>query len=150
MLQLAEDVFEARTDPEQLDVTEEVITKLQNIHPASLTEHIEGDGPVVWILMVPVTKLIMDRFLNLEITEKELYDLTDKGQSFEAIYLCSALVLPEYRNKGLARDTAVAALNQMRKDFPIKSLFMWPFSEGGKKLAESIAQLSGLELKIRK
>ena len=37
MIQLAEETFSVRTDPNQLDVTEAVIEKLREIHPATLS-----------------------------------------------------------------------------------------------------------------
>ena len=63
MIRLAGEVFSARTDPDQLDVDEAVIERLQSLHPATLSEHVEGDGPVVWILLIPTTRETMDLFL---------------------------------------------------------------------------------------
>lgn len=39
----------------------------------------------------------MNRFINSEISEKELFDLTPLDTAYEAVYQCSALVLEEYR-----------------------------------------------------
>ncbi len=149
MMQLAEDVFEARTDPEQLDVNQEVLEKLEKIHPSTLSDYVDGDGPVVWILLIPVTTEVMQKFLKQEITEKQLYEMTEAGQKFEAVYLCSALVLPEFRKKGLARKTALEALHKIRLDYPIRHLFVWPFSNEGEQLAASIAKEAGLPLWVR-
>ena len=46
MIQLAEDVFDSRSDPDQLSVDESVIKRLQSIHPATVTEFDDGNGPV--------------------------------------------------------------------------------------------------------
>ncbi len=139
MIQLADEVFSTRTDPNQLDVTEEVMEKLEKIHPNSLSSHIDGDGPVVWILLIPTTNAIMQLFLKKEISEKELFNLTQAGQSYEAVYFCSALVLPEFRKKGLAFKTALNALENMMRDHPIKNLYAWSFSEEGADLAKRIS-----------
>jgi hypothetical protein len=149
MIALAEETFSARTDPKQLDVNEEVINKLHELHPATLSEHTDGDGPVVWILVIPTTQELMNRFLKKEIGESELLELTKPGTSFDAIYLCSALVLPEFRKKGIAYQLTLDAIRAIRKDHPLKSLFVWPFSEEGKQLARKIAKEASLPLSER-
>jgi hypothetical protein len=92
----------------------------------------------------------MNQFLNHEINEKQLYELTIPGQAYEAIYLCSALVLEEYRKKGYAKEVTLHAIEEIRKDHPIKSLFYWPFTEGGAAAAKSIANAIKLPLYERK
>ena len=130
MIQLVEDEFSTGTDPNQLDVTEAVMEKLEQIHPNSLSSHIDGDGPVVWILLIPTTNEIMQRFLKKEISEKELFNLTEVGQSYEAVYLCSALVLPEFRKKGLAFRTALDGISKICAVHPIKNIFAWSGGPG--------------------
>ena len=72
LIELADEVFAVRQDPEQLDVDETVIEKLQSIHPATLSDKDFGEGPVLWILLIPTTAALMNRFLNHEINEREL------------------------------------------------------------------------------
>ena len=148
MIQLAEDSFAARKDPEQLEVNEEVIKRLHQIHPSTLSEH-NDNGPVVWILLIPTSNELMQKFLKKEISEKELFYLTPIGISYETIYLCSAMVLPEYRRKGIARRLIVEAIQNICKDHEIKNLFVWPFSKEGEMLSEEIAKLSALKLSKR-
>ena len=150
LIELADEVFAVRQDPEQLDVDETVIEKLQSIHPATLSDKDFGEGPVLWILLIPTTATLMNRFLNHEINERELYELTAPHQNYEAIYLCSALVLEEYRKKGYAQEVTIQAINEISKQHPIKSLFYWPFTEGGAATAKSIATELGLPLLERK
>jgi hypothetical protein len=38
MLRLADEVFAVRTDPNQLDVNDEVLERLYHLHPATLNE----------------------------------------------------------------------------------------------------------------
>ena len=102
MMQIIDEVFATRNDPSQLQVNEEVIEKLQKIHPVTIAEYNEGSGPCVWVLVIPTTTEILNLFLNGIITEQELFDRTLPGMNYEAVYLCSATALPEYRNKGLA------------------------------------------------
>lgn len=144
MLQLVGDFFDVKNDPEQLSVTEEVMEKLKKIHPSTISEYNEGDGPIVWILLIPTTEAVMNRFLKKEISETQLLNETKPGVKYEAIYLCSASVLPEYRRKGLAKQVGNKAIHEIMKDHPIKALYYWAFSPEGQALAEKAAK----ELKL--
>jgi ribosomal protein S18 acetylase RimI-like enzyme len=149
MIQLAEDVFDARHDPEQLDVNEEVIKRFQLIHPASVGEYDEGDGPIAWVLVLPTTKVLMNQFLENRINEKELFYLTPIHTLYESIYLCSAMVLDEYRRQGIAKRLTMDAITMIRKDHPIEYLFYWPFTEEGDLAAKSLAKECKLPLLLR-
>ena len=52
----------------------------------------------------------MHQFLANEISEKELFELTPLNTNYEAIYFCSALVLEEYRRKGITKQLALDAI----------------------------------------
>ena len=146
MIQLADDVFSTRTDANQLSVDEEVMNRLHEIHPASLSEFDDGNGPAAWVLVFPTTDVLMKEFLDKKITEKELFYLTPLNVVYDAIYLCSALVLEEHRNKGIAKSLTVDAIEKIRKDHPIKSLFVWAFTKEGDALAKKISLELGLPL----
>jgi len=150
MIQLAEDVFSVKNDPEQLDVNEEVIEQLMAIHPATVSEQEEGEGPVAWVLVIPTTIQLMNQFLNKEITEKQLFVLTQTAKYFEAVYLCSALVLEEHRRKGITKQLVVDAIEKIRVNHKIESLFVWSFSKEGELAAEKIAKMLDLPLYQRK
>jgi predicted GNAT family acetyltransferase len=150
MMKIVDDVFATRNDPEQLQVNEEVIEKLQLIHPATLSEYNEGKGPIAWILGIPTTTEIMNLFLSGNISEQQLFDMTEPGMSYDALYLCSATVLPEYRGKGLAKRLCCEAIESIRKQHPLKTLFVWPFTAGGDALAESVSKKAGLPLLKKK
>jgi ribosomal protein S18 acetylase RimI-like enzyme len=147
MIQMADEVFASRTDPDQLNVNEEVISHLHQMHPAAVSEYDDGNGPAAWILGFPTTLDLMNRFLENKISEKELYERTPLNIPYEALYLCSAMVLPEYRRKGIAEKLTLKAIESIRKDQPIKALFVWAFSKEGEALAEKIAARTGLPLK---
>jgi hypothetical protein len=149
MLRLADEFFGMKNDPDQLNVTQEVIERLKRIHPSTLAEHSTPEGPVVWILTIPTTRRVMESFLRREINEPELLDRTPVPGVYEAIYLCSALVLPEYRGKGLAAGVTAGAVAAIRRDHPVTDLFYWEFSEGGRKLAEAVSRRTGLPLSVR-
>jgi hypothetical protein len=150
MIQLATDVFDVKNDPSQLDVDQHVIERLLRLHPAAVSEYNDGNGPVAWFLCIPTTISLMDRFINQDITEKELFDLTPENVAYDALYLCSALVLPEYRQQGITKTLADKAIEKIRAGNPLKALFIWPFSHEGMMASESIARLANLPLYKRK
>jgi len=150
MMALADQFFEAKGDPDQIVVDDRVMEKLRGIHPATLSEASDENGPVAWVLLIPTTHQLMEQFIRGQIGERQLLELYAPGTCFEAMYLCSALVLPEHRRKGLARRLAVDSIRTIQKDHPIKELYVWAFSVEGMKLAESLAREFRLPLYHRK
>lgn len=146
MIELADEIFEVRSDPDQLDVNEGVLERLREIHPACVSEYNEGDGPIAWLLLIPTTLELMRRFLDRQISEKQLFELTPLDSSYEALYLCSAMVLEEYRRKGIIRQLALKAIAEINADHPLKTLFVWTFTEEGDKAAEYLAERVSLPL----
>jgi hypothetical protein len=146
MIQLSDEVFSSRTDPDQLNVDEKVMKHLQLIHPDTISEYEEGNGPICWVLCIPTTLDLMNQFIDQKISERELYELTPLNAKYEAIYLCSALLLEEFRGKGIALKIAIQALERIKIDHAIKALFFWAFSKEGEKLAEKVSGLMGLPL----
>jgi hypothetical protein len=149
MIALAEEFFDMKNDPDQISVDEETRTKLLAIHPNTMTEVRNEEGPIVWILVIPTTTDVMEQFLTKSINEQQILLKTSPGDVFEAVYLCSALVLPEHRGKGLAKRSAVQAVHEIQRRHPIKHLFAWTFSKEGERLAVSIAREIGLPLRLR-
>jgi GNAT superfamily N-acetyltransferase len=149
MIQLAEEVFAVKKDPDQLDIDPVVLERLQKIHPATVSEYDDGNGPVAWVLVFSTTLKLMDQFLDGEISEKELFDLTPLGANYEALYLCSALVLEEYRRKGIAKRLTLEAIQNIQKEHSLKALFVWTFSREGDLGAAEISRLTALPLHKR-
>ncbi len=146
MMQLIDQVFAVKNDPEQLDVDEQVMQHLLRLHPATFAEYSDENGPVAWVLVIPTTLALMQRFIRSEINEKQLVDHTPAGEPLEALYLCSATVLEEYRRQGLTRRLALESIEKIRKQHPLKALFVWPFSDEGDAAAAVIAAEAGLPL----
>jgi ribosomal protein S18 acetylase RimI-like enzyme len=140
MIRLAEEFFATKNDPSQIAVTEEVMGKLRQIHHATLSEQDDGNGPIAWVLVIPTTHDLMDRFIAGQINEQELLEKTLLGAVYDTVYVCSALVLPEHRGKGLAKRLTCSAIKSIQEDHRIKSLFYWAFSHEGTKLAVSVAR----------
>jgi hypothetical protein len=90
----------------------------------------------------------MNKFITKKITEKQLLELTPHNANYDALYLCSALTLPEYRNKGITKKIILEAIQNICKIHSIKNLFVWPFTKEGDLLANAIA--SSLSLSLHK
>ena len=146
MLDLADEVFNARHDPDQLDVNEQVVERLSKLHLNAVGELDDGNGPVAWIILIPTTSDLMHQFLNKSIGERELFERTPEDIDYDALYLCSAMVLQEYRRQGICRRLVMQAVENIRKDHPIRSLFVWTFSEAGNAAAEELSKVTGLPL----
>ncbi len=146
MMELASETFAAHNDPNQLNVDEQVMEQLQRIHPSTISDYDEGDGPVCWVLLIPTTTELMKQFVSGNISETELLNNTPFNNTYQSVYLCSSLVLPEWRRQGIARKVVYSALQNIRKQHPITSLFVWSFSPEGNLFAESIARHEGLPL----
>ena len=113
MIRLADAFFEAKRDPDQISVNEKEREKLSRIHPATLTQETDENGPIAWILVIPTTGRVMEQFVCRRISERELLEQTPVGEKYDALYLCSALVLPEYRGKGIARRLTADAVRSI-------------------------------------
>jgi GNAT superfamily N-acetyltransferase len=150
MLDLADEVFDVANDPDQIDFSENAVEQLLGLHESTLAEHVEGDGPVAWVAVFPTQKSLMHEFLQGQLTEKELLNRTNANLPWECIYLCSALVLPEWRKQGLATKLALESISTLRSESPIEALFAWSFSEEGENLANKIASAANLPCYIRK
>jgi hypothetical protein len=146
MIQLAEDVFAVKNDPDQLNVNPKVMKRLRKIHPACISEHDDGNGPVAWLLLIPTTSELMNAFLKKTINEIALFKQTPVNGIYDSLYLCSALVLEEYRRKGIIKEMAQKAIQEIRKEHPVKSLFAWPFTKDGYLACDHISILTSLPL----
>ncbi len=150
MIQLAEEFFAAHQDPSQISVDGRVMQRLRRIHPSTITERRTRSGPVAWMLVIPTTRELMELFVSKKITERELYKNTPLHVPYQSVYLCSALVLPEYRGKGIASRMMMQAVKAICHDHPVQSLFFWGFSRAGRKLAVSVARSLSLPLYQRR
>jgi GNAT superfamily N-acetyltransferase len=150
MIRLADEVFASKDDPDQLDVNEDVIEELLQIHPATISEYDNGEGPIAWVILIPTTIELMNQFIECEISEKQLFELTKKEKIFDGIYLCSAMVLEEYRKNGIAKNLVLDAIEMIRQDHSITALFVWSFSKEGDLGAETISNITSIPLYKRK
>lgn len=149
MFQIIDDVFATREDPDQLQVNEDVITKLNEIHPACLSELADENGPVIWALMIPTTETVMENFLAGKIAESELLNQTHSNEKYTCLYLCSVTTLPEYSHKGETKKICLNAIQKIATKFPIATLYVWALTPEGEHLAKVLASETLLPLKFR-
>ncbi|MBL0007063.1 MAG: hypothetical protein IPP25_07705 [Saprospiraceae bacterium] len=146
MIQLADDVFAVKNDPDQLDVNQDVLDQLRRIHPATVSEFDDGHGPVAWVLLIPTTLGLMDQSLSHSISEKEMYEQTPLDAAYEAILSLFCHGLEEYRRKGIARQLTLKAIDSIRKDHPIKICLCGHLLQKGDITADTISQITSLPL----
>jgi len=87
----------------------------------------------------------MHKFPAKEISERELFEMTPLNIKYDAVYLWSALVLKEYRRKGITKNLVLTGIGKIRKKHPLKAAFAWAFSQEGDLAAENIARLANLQ-----
>ncbi|MDP4012111.1 MAG: GNAT family N-acetyltransferase [Candidatus Nanoarchaeia archaeon] len=150
---LAEQEFGMEADPDQIQISEKTYDWIYNHIPDCLNV-IKLKGEVIGhTFIIPCSEILMNKFLNKEITENELFEKIKKTvtvKNFETIYLCAAFIKSEFRRQGLASKGMVNSIKKLLSKRDIKpTLFYWAFSEEGKKLATKIAENVDLDLKGR-
>ena len=146
MIRLAEESFHASEDPSVVGVTDVMIDRLRRMHPSTVSEECDEAGPIAWVLLLPTTHELIARFLAKSLTERQLFEATPDDATYDVVYMSSALVLPEYQRRGIARRLIIDAVRSIGKDHPIRELAFWPFSAEGRLLAESVARECRLPL----
>lgn len=146
MLELAEEFFGAENDPDQIFHEEKDMDALMRIHSSSVTEIANEDGPIAWLVILPTTNELMEKFLKKEISERELLLKTNPGDAYQALYLCAALVLPEFRRQGIIFNAAKNTITTIEKEYSIHALFTWAWSPEGRENARKIAEALKLPL----
>lgn len=144
MFTIIDEVFSTRNDPNQLQVDETVMQKLGALHEATLGEIADENGPLIWVLLIPTSREVMERFLADEISERQLLDHTQAGETYTCLYLCSVTTLPEKRGQGATKKLCLENIEAIRADFPIEALYVWAFSEAGERLAEALGRETAL------
>jgi hypothetical protein len=149
LLTLVDEVFETRNDPTQIGFSEDDMIKMESLNEACLQEASNDEGPIAWVSVIPTSLVLMNQFTLGHITERQLFDATNSQTPPESVYLCSAIVLPEFRRTGVAIDLSVQAIQAMQRDNPIVAAFVWPFSDEGEALATKIAAKCSIPLHLR-
>lgn len=139
-LEITENFFETENDPNQIPINKDSEDKILSIHKdAIIVKNDENDEPIAWCVIIPTSIDTMNKFLNKEITEKELMNIACIEKKFEALYLCSVFVIPEYRNKGYAKNLMTEGINKLQGNNQTP-LYYWAYSNEGKELVNSLSK----------
>lgn len=149
-LEIAEEFYGTSNDPDQIPITKDSFVRLISIHQETIKLETDGDhNPISWVVVVPTSKENMELFLEDKIKEKELFDKAVGEKSFEALYLCSAFTIPEYRGMGYAKKLLMDAISEFAKNKSVE-LYAWIYSKEGENLIKTLVKDLGREIKIKK
>jgi hypothetical protein len=148
--QVAEEYFDTSHHQDQMPVNEETQRKLSSLTPYWV-QYATSDGIKVIssIVVVPTQKELALKFVNKEISEKQLMDLSQPAEKYSALYLCSGITLPEYRRQGLVKKL----FQETIKYIPLTKdalFFAWPTTELGNQVVEHERLESEIPILIRK
>jgi hypothetical protein len=148
IISVDEKFFRTTNDSQQIPITKEALDKILQLHSNAFLYKLENNEPISWVVVVPTSKDLADKFLNDEISERELLDLTKPQLVYEAIYLCSATTMPEHRRKGYVIEMMKEAIGSIPHKEDVK-LFAWAYSPEGKALMEKAAREFGVKIWIK-
>jgi hypothetical protein len=143
-----EKFFRTTNDSQQIPITKEALDKILQLHSKAFLYKLENNEPISWVVVVPTSKDLADKFLNDEISERELLDLSKPQPVYEAIYLCSATTMPEHRRKGYVMKMMKEVILAIPHTEDVK-LFAWAYSPEGKSLMEKAARDFGVKIWIK-
>ncbi|MEK7227995.1 MAG: hypothetical protein AAB681_01410 [Patescibacteria group bacterium] len=149
LMKIAEGVYGTATDPDQMPITRESAEKLDKLCSGWLeTEFDEAGEPISWAVVMPTQRELADKFLNKEISERDLLNLTEPADIYDAVYIVSVITVPEQRGRGLAIKVINRAINNM----PVASdaiYFTWPTTKEGEALIKKLQPTLSKQIKIR-
>lgn len=149
MMKLAEQYFGTESDLEQIPITKESVQKLQQLHDKTIVAKLVGKEPISWVVVLPTSLVLADRFLTKQINERELLDQTKPESLYEALYLCSAFTVPVHQRHGFALELTKEAINSIPCTKEVK-FFAWPYSSEGELLLKKLSADLDRKIFLRK
>lgn len=146
---IAERVFGMANDPDQIPVSQETDDKLLKLHPKSFVFKEENGEPISWVVVVPTSIELANRFLGGEITEREMFALSEPQKEYGALYLCSAITVPEKQRRGYAVELFKEAIAGIPHVVDVK-IFAWPISEKGELLLQRLEKELAITIERKK
>jgi hypothetical protein len=139
MNRIAEGIFGTARDPEQIPISQASRDKLNVLTPDWLAYKTDAAGnPISWVVAVPTQRELATRFLNKEVSERELLDRSKPEVTYSALYLCSAVTVPAHRGRGIATRLMKEVIGKIPLT-PDALLFAWPTTDLGRRLARALA-----------
>jgi GNAT superfamily N-acetyltransferase len=149
ILKTAEEYFGTSEDVEQIPATQEALERNLALHPKSFIYKTTEDNKLIgWVTVLPTSKKLAEDFLSNKITERELLYLTSFSEEYEALYFCSAFILPEHRRKGYSFKMFMEAIEWI-PCVPDQLMFAWPITLEGEMLIAKLEQFLNVEIKVK-
>jgi hypothetical protein len=149
IVNLSEEFFDLTKDPRQVSLTKESFQKFHLLHPKTIIYRLDNGDPMSWIFVIPTSQVLMERFLEGEITERDLLELSEPNDSYDALYLCSAFTVPKHRRKGYVVGLAKEAIDHIPHTEDAH-FFAWPISSEGEQIIKKLEKILGISIKIKK
>ena len=151
---ITEEYFGMKKDPNQIPATSENKDWVYKNIPDYLNI-IKNNGKIIgYSLLLPCNRTLMDNFVKKKINEAGLFEgikMVKLDGIPETIYLCASIVKEDFRKRGLATSAFIKVINKIThngKEKPI--LFYWKYSREGGRLVKKVAEITDLELRVRK
>lgn len=148
-MRIAEEIFGTEKDPDQMPINEESVKKLDSIYEGWLGSVLDEEGePIAWSVVLPTQTELMDKFLNNEITEKQLLEKTKPEDVYNSLYVASVITVPEQRSKGFATKVLSEAIERA----PLVDnavIFAWPWSVEGRSLFDKIKSMVKKDIRVK-
>ncbi|OGG55354.1 hypothetical protein A3D62_02270 [Candidatus Kaiserbacteria bacterium RIFCSPHIGHO2_02_FULL_49_11] len=147
LLQFVEPFFQTESDPNQIPTTTEAYRKILSLDPHSVALRADQSGRIVsYAAVLPTTNELMNKFLNHEITEREMFEATQLQAIPESLYLMAIAVAKDFKGKGdvfgMMRDI-ITHFKDRNQDL---KLFVWEFSEEGKRFVSLLEKRYDLSI----
>ncbi|MGQ3685658.1 MAG: hypothetical protein ACUBOA_11735 [Candidatus Loosdrechtia sp.] len=148
MLEITERFFRTANDPNQMPISKKSFCKLLELHPKTVIYKIENGEPISWVVVLPTSDELAEKFLKGEINERELLDMTQPQEQYEALYLCAAFTVPEHRRRGYVIRMLEEAIDSIPHTANVK-LFSWPYSKEGRLVVEKLSKVMGVDILLK-
>ncbi len=130
-MKIAEEVYGTGSDPDQMPITRESAEKLDQLCSGWLeTEFDEAGEPISWAVVMPTQRELAEKFLKKQISERDLLNMTEPAEKYDAVYIASVITVPEHRGKGLGTKVVERALANM--PLTADAIYLtWPTTKEG-------------------
>lgn len=147
LVKFVETFFKTGLDPAQIPATVETYRRLLELDPHCVALRADKGGNIVsYAAVLPTTDELAKKFLSHEITEREMFEATPVQTVPESLYLMAVAVAEDFRGKGDVFGMMKEIISHFKDRNPDVGLFVWEFSEEGKRFVSLLEQRYGLSV----